>query len=488
MKLKYLLAVGVVLSLSATLNGQGNFPQGHAQDFIRVNAETVALDHLLVIDGTGAPPAQDQTIVIAGGKIASIGSTVAVQVPPGARRIDFTGYSAIPGLVGMHDHLFYLVSQPDGGFLVHDMPFSYPRLYLAAGVTTIRTTGSYEPYTDLAIKQAIDQGNMIGPKINVTAPYLEGEGLGQIQVHTLAGPDDARRTVDYWASEGVGSIKVYTHITRAELKAAIEEAHAHGLTVAGHLCSIGFAEAAEMGIDSLEHGLLVDNEFDPNKKPDVCPGGRNSIPQAEGEIDDSAIQNTIKTLVQHHVAITSTLPVFEALLGSRPGASPRVLVALSDEEKKSYAAYRAGRVRDAEASSGPGAVATRNLAALFRREMRFEVAFVRAGGLLMAGPDGVLGGVIAGFGDQREVELLVESGFTTSEAIQIATLNGARFLRQADHIGSLAVGKQADIVIIKGDPSVRIEDIENVEVVFKDGVGYDSKKLIQSVAGQVGIR
>jgi len=200
------------------------------------------------------------------------------------------------------------------------------------------------------------------------------------------------------------------------------------------------------------------------------------------------VQNTIKTLVQHHVAITSTLPVFEAYLGFRPGASPRVLVALSAEEKKSYAAYRAGRLRDTEASSSTKAAATRNLAALFRREMRFEVAFVRAGGLLMAGSDAVLGGVIAGFGDQRGVELLVESGFTTSEAIQIASLNGARFLGQAGHIGSLAVGKQADIVILKGDPSVRIEDIENVEVVFKDGLGYDSKKLIEAVTGQVGIR
>ncbi|HKA01062.1 MAG TPA: hypothetical protein VKE70_31335, partial [Candidatus Solibacter sp.] len=151
---KHLLAVTLLLAWSASLNGQVNFPQGQAQDFIRVNAETVALDHLLVIDGTGAPPAPDQTILVAGGKIMSIGSTAAAKVPPGVRRIDFTGYSAIPGLVGMHDHLFYLVSQPDGGFLVHDMPFSYPRLYLAAGVTTIRTTGSYEPYTDLEIKRA----------------------------------------------------------------------------------------------------------------------------------------------------------------------------------------------------------------------------------------------------------------------------------------------------------------------------------------------
>jgi len=95
---------------------------------------------------------------------------------------------------------------------------------------------------------------------------------------------------------------------------------------------------------------------------------------------------------------------------------------------------------------------------------------------------------VAGFGDQREVELLVETGFTPLEAIKIATLNGAEFLGEAARVGSLATGKQADIVIVKGDPSAKIEDIENVELVFKDGAGWDSKKLIESVKGQVGIR
>jgi imidazolonepropionase-like amidohydrolase len=117
------------------------------------------------------------------------------------------------------------------------------------------------------------------------------------------------------------------------------------------------------------------------------------------------------------------------------------------------------------------------------------VAFAKAGGLLLAGPDPTgNGGVLPGFGDQREIELLVEAGFTPSQAIQIGTENGAIYLGQRDRIGTLAPGKQADIVLIKGDPSSNIADIENVETVFKAGVGYDSKKLIDSVRGQVGIR
>jgi hypothetical protein len=126
---------------------------------------------------------------------------------------------------------------------------------------------------------------------------------------------------------------------------------------------------------------------------------------------------------------------------------------------------------------------------MFPKEMEFERAFVKAGGHLMAGLDPTgIGGIIAGFGDQRELELLVETGFTPLEAIKIATLNGAQFLGEADHIGSLATGKQADIVLVKGDPSTKIADIENVEIVFKDGVGFDSNKLIESVKGQVGVR
>src|SRR5215469_13745163 len=237
-----------------------------AKDFIKVPNGVIVLEHVRLIDGTGSAAKADQTILITGDKITAIGASGAVQIPAGANRMDFTGYSALPGLVGMHDHLFY----PAGGGLYHDMPFSFPRLYLALGVTSIRTTGSIEPYTDLEIKRAIDEGKIPGPKMNATGPYLEGEGIPLLQLHQLTGPDDAVRTVEYWIAEGARSFKAYNFITRAELKAAIDTAHKHGIKVTGHLCSIGFREAAELGIDDLEHGLTVDTEFHPDKKPDVC--------------------------------------------------------------------------------------------------------------------------------------------------------------------------------------------------------------------------
>lgn len=446
------------------------------KDFIRVQSPVIALEHVRVIDGTGAPAQADQTIVISGGKITAIGKAGAVPVPANASRMDFTGYSALPGLVGMHDHLFY----PAGSGLYHDMPFSFPRLYLALGVTSIRTTGSFEPYTDLEIKRAIDEGKIPGPKTNATGPYLEGEGIPLLQLHQLTGPDDAVRTVEYWIAEGARSFKAYNFITRAELKAAIDTAHKHGIKVTGHLCSIGFREAAELGIDDLEHGLTVDTEFSPDKKPDVCPNpNQAAAAAAKLEISSEPIQTTIKTLVDKHVALTSTLPVFEQIVPSRPDVPQKVLNLLSDDARKAYLATRKRIAESKQPSPWP---------TMFQKEMEFERAFAKTGGTLLAGLDPTgIGGVIAGFGDLREVELLVEAGFTPLEAVKIATLNGAQFLGEADHIGSITPGKQADIMLVKGDPSTKISDIENVELVFKDGVGWDSQKLIDSVKGQVGI-
>jgi hypothetical protein len=224
----------------------------------------------------------------------------------------------------------------------------------------------------------------------------------------------------------------------------------------------------------------VDTEFFPGKKPDVCPNpNQAAAAAAKLQVSGEEIQTTIKTLLQHHVAVTSTLPVFEQFVPSRPDEPQKVLDMLSDDARK---AYQANRKRIAENKESPWPM-------MFPREMEFERAFVKAGGTLLAGLDPTgIGGDIAGFGDHRELELLVEAGFTPLEAIKIYTLNGAQFLGEADHIGSLAVGKQADIMIVKGDPSSKIEDIENVEVVFKDGVGWDTKKIVQSVKGEVGIR
>lgn len=457
------------------------------KEFIRVTSPVVALEHATVIDGTGAPAKQNQTIVVSGGRIAAVGSPGSVQIPADAERVDLTGYTALPGLVDMHGHLFYLSNFfHTDDLLAHDMPFSYPRLYLANGVTTIRTTAAFEPYADLEIKRKVHAGNLIGPKIHVTSPVIEGEGYPLTQFHELTGPEDARRMVEYWAREGATSFKLGTDVTRAQAKAAIDEAHRWGLTITGHLCSIGFREAAELGIDNLEHGLWVDTEFASDKRPDVCPPD-NDASAADLDVNGDAIQSLIKTLVDHHVAVTSTMAVWEQFTSSPPAATQQVLDVLSERDQKLYEAGRSQQRRKMAEASPREKESFERLTRMLKKEMEFGRSFVRAGGLLLAGSDGDLEAVIAGFAEQRELEMLVEAGFTAEEAVEIASLNGARFLKEASRIGSLEVGKQADIMIVKGDPAKNIRDIEKVELVFKDGIGYDSKKLIASVKGQVGI-
>jgi len=477
-------AFSFILLSCAVASGQTLSPE--VRGFVKVDAPVVALTHVRVIDGTGAAAREDQTVILSKGKIVSVGEAGSANVPKDAQVMDLQGYSVIPGLVGMHDHMFY----PVGRGVFGEMAYSFPRLYLAAGVTTIRTTGSLEPYTDLEIKKSIDAGQMPGPKIHVTGPYLEGKGSWALQMHQLAGPDDAVRTVNYWLDEGVDNFKAYMFITRAELKAAIDAAHKRGAKVTGHLCAVNFREAADLGIDDLEHGLFVDTEFLPGKKPDECPEKpEDPIAMAKLDVNAGPLHDTIEYLVQHHVAMTSTLPVFEmGSFSSRPAVQQRQLDALSGDAKSAWLANRL-RHSDAEFLKKNFGSDVSPLPAAFKKELEFEYAFAKAGGLLLAGldPTGV-GGVIAGFGDQREVELLVEAGFSPIEAIHIATYNGAQYLGELERIGTISAGKQADLVVIKGDPSKNIEDIENVETVFKDGVGYDSAKLTGSARGSVGIR
>src|SRR6266566_173535 len=450
--------------------------------FVKVDAPVVALIHVRVIDGTGAPPRSDQTLVIRDGKIAAMGDAAKVTAPDGAQLLDLVGYTVIPGLVGMHDHLFYPAPQgPPAMYPEHAS--SFPRLYLAGGVTSIRTTGSVEPYTDLELKRLIDANKMAGPKMNVTGPYLEGEGAFTPQMHQLKDAEDARRTVEFWVEQGATSFKAYMHITPEELAAAVKAAHARGIKVTAHLCSIGFREAAKLGIDDLEHGLVVDTEFFSGKKLGVCPNTTDATREMSEKLDiaSAPVQEMIRDLVAHHVAVTSTLPVFESGgVPNRPPLDSRVLDSMLPEARIAYLQRRAAVPEGAAKSPWP---------ALFQKELQFEHDFVKAGGLLLAGLDPTgNGGVIAGFGDQREVELLVEAGFSPVETIHIATSNGAEFLGQLERIGTLVAGKAADLVVIHGDPSTNIRDIEKVEIVFKDGVGYDSAKLIESVRGLVGLR
>ena len=460
-------------------------PGEAVKPFVKLAAGKIALAHVRVIDGTGAPARDDRTLLIDGGRIAGIQAGGDV-VPAGYRTIDATGKSVIPGIVGMHDHQYYIAlpNLTPAGFdqpiLVPQMTYSSPRLYLAGGVTTLRTTGSVEPYTDINMKAAIDAGTLPGPHMDVTGPYLEGSGSLFIQMHALKDAAEAAATVNYWADRGVTSFKAYMNITRAELKAAIDAAHARGIKVTGHLCAVTYPEAAALGIDNLEHGFFVNTQADPGKKPDLCPDSGGNPTLTAMTADSATAKALIATLVAHHVAITSTLPVFEDFSPGYRTLPARQLAMMTAEAR---ADYLQRRVRGATHSPERKTEDAR----LWANDLALERAFVAAGGLLLAGPDPTgAGDVLPGFGDQRAIELLVTAGFSPVEAIRIGTLNGATYLGLDSRIGSIAAGKNADLVLIDGDPSRQISDIEKVETVFKDGIGYDPAPLLESVRGRYG--
>jgi enamidase len=461
-----------VLTLDATGAGQQSSLSNAVRAFVAVDAPVIALTHTRLIDGTGAPPREDQTLVIEGGKIAAIGGSSSITVPLGATTIDLTGKSVIPGLIMLHEHFYY----PTGPGVYGQLGESFSRLYLAGGVTTMRTGGNVNGFMDLNMMRLVESGQKPGPAIDATAPYLNGPNTF-IQMRTLKGPEDARRQVQYWTDEGATSLKTYMQITRGELAAAINEAHRRNIKVTGHLCSVTYAEAAGLGIDNLEHGFFASTDFVPDRKPDNCPGqgaGQKTI--AALDENGAPFKNLVQTLIKASVALTSTLTVFETFTPGRP--KPPGLEVLTPQLREQFEQnYTRTQVNKESVYT-----------TLFPKGMALERAFARAGGLLIAGTDPTGGGgVIPGFANQRQVELLVDAGFTPLEAISISTLNGAKYLGRDKSVGTLAVGKQADIVVINGNPAAAIADIRKVETVFKQGLGYDPAKLIASVMGRVGL-
>ncbi len=444
------------------------------RSYVQVDTNVLALTNVRVIDGTGAAARERQTIVVRDGRIVALGATGSVAVPAGAQVMDLTGKSVIPGLVMVHEHLYY----PVGAGTYGNLTESFSRLYLAGGVTSMRTGGNMNGFAELLIAKAIERGEKPGPWIDATAPYLEGPGMGFNQVTILRDSSEARKLVEYWADQGATSFKAYMNITRDELKAATTAAHMRGLKVTGHLCSVTYREAVDAGIDDLEHGFFAMNDFVPNKVVDKCSarGGAAQSALAQADPQSAEVQALFKYLIDKKVAVTSTLTIFETFTPGRP--MPPGTDVLIEPLREQFAQRYAATQRNTQSV----------YAKAFPKGMAMELAFARAGGTIIVGTDPTGGGgVIAGYSNQRALELLVEAGFSPLEALRIGTLNGATYLGRGALTGSVATGKLADLVVIDGNPAVDIADIRKVQLVFKQGVGYDPAALIASVKGKVGL-
>lgn len=438
--------------------------------FVRESAPVIALVNVRVVDGAAAAARDRQVIVLRDGLIEQVGDLGEVIIPAEAKRIELDGRTVLPGLVQLHEHLWMY-----GGSLL-SVPVSYPRLLLAAGVTSIRTAGSYNPYVDLKAWREIQGGQAVGPWMDLTV-YMDLFGAPRLE-----DAESTQRYLNFWLDSGFTSVKAYSLTNAVALRAAIETAHARGVKVTGHLCAVSYAEAADMGIDNIEHGFAMTPDFLPrgaNVGADCAKRALHAV--AQMDLEGPEVRELVDRLVRRGVAITSTLTAIEDLQDRVP--EPRGLEMLTPPVREYQAAYRARLA--AKPGSGPSVSDS-----AVSRSAAIELAFMRAGGLLVSGTDPAVpsGGLIAGFSSARQLELMVENGFTPLEAIRVSTLNGAIYLGRADDIGSIAPGKQADLMIVNGDPSANISDIRNVEIVFRQGYGYDPEALLSSVRGQVGLK
>lgn len=467
---------------SALAAPRGYVPMRSAASFVRYAEESIAITDVRLVDGSGAPPRDHQTVVIAGDRIAAAGDGRTIRLPPGATKVDGRGRTLIPGLVATHEHLFWTAPNAPGPYL-RSMPFSFPRLYLAGGVTTARTTGSIAPWTDLAIAEGVAAHARLGPKLDATAPYIGGPGEFYANMARLRTAAEAREFVATWARRGFTSFKLYMHVSPEVARAAVDEAHKHGAKVAAHLCSLGVEEAIAIGVDSIEHGLFADEDIDPAHHGETCPDANMQLVPAMAKLrpDDPRVRALIRDLIAHHVALSSTLALYESLDAKRQDRDgwPRTAAMLNPGEREAAQRSRARMAEDRDDVAQADAA--------LRNEMRFEAAFFRAGGLLTGGADPTGAGfVIAGFGDQRELELLVEAGLSVPEAVRVMTLDGAVSLGRADRVGTIAPGKSADLILLDGDLTADPVVIEKSLVVFQDGIGYDSTAIFDSLRGTVG--
>jgi len=474
------LAASTGIALAAP---RGFTPPRTMAPLVKYAQRSIAIVDVRLFDGTGAPVRDHQTVVIEGDRIAAAGAARDVNAPPGATIVDGRGATLMPGMVATHEHLFWFAPSapgPNG----RPMPFQFPRLYLAGGVTSARTTGSMAPWTDLATRDGVAKHVQPGPKLDVTSPYISGPDEFFPEMARLRNAAEGRAFVDMWADHGVTSFKLYMHVLPEVARAVVAEAHRRHTKVVAHLCSIGAEEAVAMGVDSLEHGLFVDEDFDPKFRGNVCPDQKSALSPALAKlpIDDPRVKRLMRDMIAHHVALSSTLPVFESFDVARYDRDDwnRTAPLLNDVERAAGEQKRERFKRDL-------ASAAAEADGEFRTEMGFEVAFYRAGGLLTGGADPTgIGITLPGIADQREFELLVEAGLRIPEAVRVMTLNGAVSLGRAGSVGTIAAGKSADLLLLDGDLANDVTVIEHPRVVFQDGIGYDAPAIFASLMGSVG--
>ena len=417
----------------------------------------VAITDVTIIDVESGRAIGPRTVLVEDGTIVSLDVPQAVRIPAWAQRIDGRGRFLIPGLTDMHVHLFNLSSHRPP----NDWSFA---LYIANGVTGVRDMRS-DAASMLQVKRwraAVDHGELIAPHVLASGIAVHGRSS-----------DDAAAQVDAAAEAGADFIKVFSDVPAPQWRAILAEAHVRSLPVVGHVpAGVALLEAAKMGQRTDEHltqayeacSSIEARMLDDRQGLDGdALASRSSSQEAEvlSAFDQATCLRVAKTLANTGQAQVPTLVLADedALArAARPSADPRWQLLRADEQKR-WRAFLAGYTKD-------DAILAQRRWPIARRIVS---SMHQAGVPIMAGTDSPMPGVYPGFSLHEELQQLVQSGLTPLEALRAATLEPARFLHIDKTVGTVAVGKRADLVLLDADPTKDIRNTERIHAVLLGG-------------------
>jgi len=428
-----------------------------AKDLAKHPAHPLAIEHVRLFDSEHATVREDQTVVVNGDQFTAVGPSSSVHAPAGAERIDGTGKTILPGLFDMHAH-----AQAGDGIL-----------NIASGVTTVRDMGN-----DIdELKHLQDQwdiGATIGPNVWKSG-FIDGHGPFQAPTGLYADTlEEAQAAVNRYADMGYVQIKLYSSLKPEFVPGIVKTAHARGLRVSGHIPNgITASQFVEDGADEIQHINFIFLNFLAAKVKDTrTPERFTAVGDNAAKLDlhSKEVTDFITLLQQHHTTVDVTLATFEGMYNERPGkVSPDFAPVLNRlPAQVQRGAYTGGLPVTAETDQ--------LYKDSYQAMLRMTKRMYDAGIPILAGTD-----AIAGIMLHRELELEVEAGIPPAKALQIATFNAARLLKQDRDLGSIVAGKRADLVLVEGNPAEHISDIRRCRLVMKNGVLYKSADLYTAV-------
>lgn len=415
------------------------------------HAPTLAIVGGTLIDGTGAAPVPDATVIVHDGRIVAVGPRSKVKVPRKAHVVDAQGKTILPGLWDMHAHFEQVEWGP---------------IYLAAGVTTVRDCGNEFEFIT-AVRDAVAQDRGLGPRL-LLAGIVDGTGPLAIGVARVDTPEQAREWVDRYHAAGFQQMKIYSSVKLDEIKAVADEAHRVGMTVTGHIPEgLNAYQAIEAGQDQINHIIYVVDITHAPFPPNTSRADRMKA-MADLDLSSPEAVKALAFLKEHHTVVDPTLAVFEFFTATtaRPPAS-------FEPGVNKVAPELAQQLTDVEPPNQNSEIEEK----IFQKDVAAVGALHREGIPVVAGTDQT----VPGYSLHREMELYVQAGFTPMEAIQAATIVPARVMGLGGELGTVEKGKRADLILINGDPLADIHNTRNVEWVITNGVMYHTAELWQSV-------